>query len=153
MGMLQPTFNPRGGMYSRKNSLFGNRFSYQLHRNVRPLQLSTGDYKKRRKGNQEKTVPPAKMQDGTTKDLSQGTAVASKATTQRCWDSGASLAMVWLRRPPLRGVSALGRAMVLVMVYVLCRHSPHPQILILSGLTAAEARCLFCMLCAGEMGL
>lgn len=36
-------------MCSRKNSLFGNPFSYRSRRNVRPLQLSTRDYKKRKK--------------------------------------------------------------------------------------------------------
>lgn len=37
----------------------------------------------------------------------------------RGWDAGASLAMVWLRRPPLHGVFALGRVMVLLTMYVL----------------------------------
>lgn len=35
-----------------------------------------------------------------------------------------------------------------------CAHSlPFPQIWILSGLVAAEIRCLFCMLCTAEMDL
>lgn len=29
--VLQPIFNPRGGMYSRNNFVFCNHLSYQLH--------------------------------------------------------------------------------------------------------------------------